>query len=272
MPARSRAERPAGSMDKLRIVFDFFKATALRDWPGLFWYLVGWLVYRATGLRLFKERTLRFRAFSVVAEVQGKGGLVFLHEVFLRDIYRSPVIDQDERIGVVFDAGANCGFYTLTLASRHSRWRFFSFEPHPNTFRHLEKNIAANRLEDRIKPIHAAVGASSGTCPLEVSPESSMAIVADSSFKCLKNPSLVEVRLCTLDEVSTAEGVKPDLLKIDVEGFESEVLKGATECLKAARHVIVECHSSELESQCRRQLNEAGFRVEEKSGLLFAHR
>jgi FkbM family methyltransferase len=259
-------------MEKLRIAFDFFAATALRNWPGLCWYLAGWLVYRATGLRLFNERTLRFRAFSVVANVQGLSGLVFLHEVLMRNIYRFPVIEQDERIGVVFDAGANCGFFSLTQASRHGRWRFFSFEPHPNTYRNLQKNIAANRLEDRIKPIHAAVGASSGTCPLEVSPESSMAIVADSSSKFLKNPVQIEVRLCTLDEVSAAEGVKPDLLKIDVEGFEAEVLKGAPECLKTARHVVLECHSKELEMECRRQLNEAGFQVEQKSGLLFAHR
>ena len=254
------------------MAFDFFAATALRNWPRLFWYLAGWLVYRVTGLRLFKERTLRFRAFSVVAEVEGLGGLAFLHETLMRDHYRSPVIEQDESIGVVFDAGANCGFFTLTQASRHGRWRFFSFEPHPSTFRHLQKNIAANRLEDRIKPIHAAVGASSGTCPLEVSSESSMAIVADSSWKALKDPTVIEVRLCTLDEVSAAEGVKPDFLKIDVEGFEVEVLKGAVECLKAARHVVLECHSRELETECRRKLNDAGFRVEQKNGLLFAHR
>jgi len=259
-------------MEKLKIAFDFFAATALRNWPGLFWYLAGWLVYRATGLRLFNERTLRFRAFSVVAKVQGLSGLVFLHEVLMRDIYRFPAIEQDERIGVVFDAGANCGFFSLTQASRHGRWRFFSFEPHPDTFRHLQKNIAVNRLEDRIKPIHAAVGASSGACMLEVSSESSMAVVADSASKFLRNPIQIELRLCTLDEVSAAEGVKPDFLKIDVEGFEVEVLKGAVECLKAARHVVLECHSRELEMECRRQLNDAGFQVVQKSSLLVAHR
>lgn len=259
-------------MGKLRIAFDFFAAAAPRHWPGLAWYFGGWLLYRATRIRLFHERTLKFRTFSVVAGVEGLSGLAFLHEVLMRDIYRFPAIEQDERIGVVFDAGANCGFFTLTQAARHGQWRFFSFEPHPNTFRHLQKNITANRLEERIKPIHAAVGATSGTCPLEVSSESSMAIVADSTAKFLKNPVKIDVRLCTLDEVSAAEGVKPDFLKIDVEGFEVEVLKGAVECLKTARHVVLEYHSKDLETECRRLLNDAGFQVIEKNGLLFAHR
>ena len=99
-----------------------------------------------------------------------------------------------------------------------------------------KKIIAANHLDERIKPIQAAVGATTGTCPLEVSTRSSMAVVAGPSPK-FDNPVVIEMRLCTLDEVSAAEGVRPDFLKIDVEGL-VEVLKGAAECLKSARHVV----------------------------------
>ena len=259
-------------MGRFKLVGGFFRHTSLKHWPGLAWYLLGWLMYRLTGVRLFRERRLHFKPFAVVASVEGLSGLVFLHEVLVRDAYRIPEVDSDRRIRTVFDVGANCGFFALTQASRHPEWRFCCLEPHPNSFAHLEKNIAANRLGARTALVQACGGAKSGTCLINVSAESSMAVVVGSAAQeqCLEAPTPRPAQVCTLDEVSAREHLQPDFLKIDVEGFEVEVLKGATACLNTARYVVLEYHSGKLGDECRRILEAVGFKVRQDGGLMVA--
>ena len=65
----------------------FFPKTRLRHWPGLALYLMGWAAFKLGGFRLFRERTLRFKDFVVVADVEGRSGLAFLHEILVKRIY-----------------------------------------------------------------------------------------------------------------------------------------------------------------------------------------
>ena len=249
-------------MSKARLAFGLFGAAPILHWPGLAWYFFGWLTHRATGRCLFGERTLVFRPFRISATVSGLGGLVFLHEILARHIYDFAPLRDDPDVQVVFDAGANCGFFALTQASANPRLRIVCFEPHPATFQRLQKNIALNDLESRITPVHAAVGSTSGICELNVSPESSMGIVAESPTQFLEKPRKVPVPLVTLDDYARAHGVWPDFLKIDVEGFEAEVLRGARQVLSRARHVVLEHHSPTLLAECTALLGEAGFETQ----------
>ena len=97
-----------------------------------------------------------------------------------------------------------------------------------------------------------------------------MGVVASSSMQCLESPTAVKVRMISLDDYAAQARVRPDLLKIDVEGFEVEVLKGAGSCLATAHYVILECHSEELTRQCQAILAGAGFRTALEGALLFA--
>ncbi len=243
--------------------FDFFAATPLPHWPKLAWYLFAWLAWKIMGIKLGQEYILVFRPFKVVVDVQGRGGLVFLHEILVRHIYDVAEVGQNTTVRTVFDAGANCGFFALYQATAHPERRVFCFEPHPATFQHLQKNIAANHLEQRVFPIHAAVGATTGECSIHISEESSMAFVNTSPLQLLQAPKSVKVPLMSLDAFAEKEGVWPDYLKIDVEGFESEVLRGAPHCLERARWVMLEYHSPALKEECRLLLIKSGFETEQ---------
>jgi FkbM family methyltransferase len=260
-------------MKKLRLILGLFGSAPVVGWPTLAWYLLSWLGFRLFRFQAGEDHVLLFHAFKVVVSARGQGGLVFLHEILAQGIYEIEPLYEDKSIRVIFDAGANCGFFALKKAVELPALRVFCFEPHPKTFQRLEQNITVNELEQQITAVHAAVGASSGECAINISEESSMSIVSSSSVQFLAAPKPVTVPMVSLDAFAEAHSVWPDFLKIDVEGFEVEVLKGATRCLKGARWVLLEYHSAKLKSQCADLLNESGFSAQVlENGLLLGRR
>ncbi|HEY0456107.1 MAG TPA: FkbM family methyltransferase, partial [Verrucomicrobiae bacterium] len=207
-------------MKKLSILLGLFKATAPQHWPRLVWYIIAWVAHRLFKVDLWGEHPLIFRDFKALVSAKGRGGLVFLHEILANNIYDVPAIKTDKSIRTVFDAGANCGFFALRFASESPGSLIFCFEPHPETFQHLRKNIDANELVQRILPFNEAVGAGSGECTINVSAESSMSIVTSSSIQFLAAPKAVRVPMTSLDDFAGRQKLWPDYIKIDVEGFE----------------------------------------------------
>lgn len=257
-------------MHHLRVALSFFSRTRWQHWPNLAFYFLGWLVYRVSGVRMFRERRLRVDNLTVHADVEGQSGLVFLYEILMQRIYDSPALREANGIGVIFDAGANCGFYTLMATQRWPQARVSCFEPHPVTFTRLQQNIRGNGLEDRVTPVHAAVSSSSGRCSLEVSAASSMGVVTVSPAPVSGEGRAVEVPMVSLDDYAKTQAQYPDLIKIDVEGFEVEVLKGAPKCLDHARYVVLEVHSDQLAHDSLALLHEAKFHTTQKNALIFA--
>jgi FkbM family methyltransferase len=260
-------------MQNYLMALALFPRASARQWPRLAYYFCGWSLFRLLGLRLFREQLLPLNEFVVSANVEGNCGLNFLHEILIRKAYDfEPLRRSDAGIGILFDVGANCGLYSLMCCSRDANLKAVCFEPHPLTFSRLQKNVAANRFERQISIVNAAVGANAGECTLEISGDSSMAAVSTSTFRLFETSSKVQVKLISLDDFAEASGLFPDLIKIDVEGFEVEVLRGAAKCLKRARYLIMECHSPELKAACESLLQESGFRTTAVGALVFAER
>jgi FkbM family methyltransferase len=125
---------------------------------------------------------------------------------------------------IVADVGANQGLYTLWLARVAAGGHVYAFEPDPELFECLEQNVRKNELTN-ISAIQAAASDRSGTLALTANK------LNRGDNRVTKNPSSLEqVKAVTLDEILADSRL--DLLKIDVQGFEIEVLLGAHETLR----------------------------------------
>jgi FkbM family methyltransferase len=126
---------------------------------------------------------------------------------------------------IAADVGANQGLYTLWLARVAAGGHVYAFEPDPELFECLKQNVRNNVLTN-ISAIRAAASNRSGTLPFTANR------LNRGDNRVTENPSssLEHVKAVTLDEILAHSRL--DLLKIDVQGFEIEVLLGAHETLR----------------------------------------
>jgi len=133
---------------------------------------------------------------------------------------------------VVFDVGANVGFLSL-LAARLAgpAGRVIAFEPAPAAVGYLRRHVALNRAHN-IEIIAVAVADENGRARFSSAGPVEMGHLADDGQ--------LEVETASLDTlVETGIIPPPDIVKIDVEGAELGVLRGAQAILRARRPVVV---------------------------------
>lgn len=129
------------------------------------------------------------------------------------------------------DVGANIGSYTV-LASAVCGAETMAIEPDPSTMAFLKKNIFANRLDDKVSTVEAAVGRYQGIASITVGRET----VSQVSRPGEKN--VRKVRVLRLDDLLV--GKSPAFMKIDVKGYEAEVLRGASDTLRNSSLLAVD--------------------------------
>jgi len=170
------------------------------------------------------------------------------------------------------DVGANIGVVSLSWARSNKTGKIVAIEPHPATFARLVRNVERNHAMN-VACVHGAAGREAGMLALEVDDDSSMAHTVGSDMPSLAQFRIVEVPSYSLDDVIRKYQLAAvDLLKIDVEGYETECFDGAVETLRITDRVIVEYHSERLRLECRRVLSENGFVLQESGGSIFAHK
>jgi FkbM family methyltransferase len=151
---------------------------------------------------------------------------------------------------VVYDVGANAGYYSLVAARRSAE--VYAFEPFPENAFFLREHFRRNDLTN-CHATESAVGNMDGfvsftpgrtNCEGKIDPDGLF------RFRC--------VRLDTFCDDHPA----PDVLKIDVEGAELDVLKGGARMIPAKRPAIfLATHSDELDRECRAFLAAFGYRI-----------
>jgi len=150
--------------------------------------------------------------------------------------------------GWLLDVGANVGTVCIALARRGAFARALAVEPAPDTFRHLVRNVARNRLGDAIRCVNAALSATSGTAELELSTNSGdhrvrvAGPLAAERYHEHTRP-LVRVPLRRLDDLLDEHGIgrgDVGLLWMDVQGHERHVLDGAPKLLASGVPLVVE--------------------------------
>lgn len=137
------------------------------------------------------------------------------------------------------DIGANVGSYTI-LASGVTNAKSISFEPVPTTFNRLKANCSINNLDGLVTCFNIGLSNKAETISFSKSLDATNHVLADSE----QHTDAIQVEVNTLDFI--LKNKSPNVLKIDVEGFETRVLEGALETLqKESLHsVIMELNGS----------------------------
>ena len=157
---------------------------------------------------------------------------------------------------VVFDIGAHIGIFSLGAGQRVGpRGKVYSFEPSPATAAILERHVALNGWEQRIQVVQAVASDSDGKTAFYTNGISMSNSLGQANVEVLspERPANGAVRLevesVTLDRFCRTRGIRPDLIKIDVEGAELCVLRGAREILKTMRpSILCEVHPELMEN------------------------
>jgi FkbM family methyltransferase len=171
------------------------------------------------------------------------------NEKYIAGNYEKPVqtaLEKYLRPNMVFyDVGANAGFFSLLGAALVGpKGRVVAFEPHPLTAKQLKRQMSINNMQ-HVDVVVAAVSNKVGMARLSDDTSADMLSLVNSQ----KAVHTIEVKTTTIDAEIKSHPL-PDLIKIDVEGGEINVLRGARALIEAKRPVLlVEIHSGQIAIQ-----------------------
>jgi FkbM family methyltransferase len=152
---------------------------------------------------------------------------------------------------VALDIGAYCGLYTLTASKKVGpKGRVIAFEPTSYQMRRLRSNLALN-LAKNVTAEKLALGDAEGQSDFFVAPG------GFAGFSSLRAPGAIEaptfrtrVNVTTLDAyLSRKKVTKVDFIKIDVEGGELDVFKGASNLLRQKPRPVILCELQDLRTE-----------------------
>jgi FkbM family methyltransferase len=193
--------------------------TADAPWSAIYRFLRCQIAHRVFGLRMvvpFVDDTKLVMSTEILL-AHSNPVYIGLYE-FQETSFMLHLLTEDDLFG---DVGANVGIYSV-LASGVRGAKSVAMEPVPATIEALRRNIVINKLEDLADIREIGVGAKRGELDFCTDVLGYNHVVEDGNG--------CRVPVLPLDEVFAAR--TPTLLKIDVEGFETNVIKGSQQLLK----------------------------------------
>jgi len=168
---------------------------------------------------------------------------------------------------VFYDVGANAGFFTI-LAARvvGTTGRVLSFEPFAENAESIREQIDINSLR-QCDLFVKAVSDRSGTANFAAGEHNALGHLSSPAFAPVGEGKELTVQTVTLDEVAAGNPF-PNLIKIDVEGAETQVLAGAHSLLGSPRppKLIIELHGKEKARSVEATLVSFGYRLTDLTG------
>lgn len=176
-------------------------------------------------LMMLDETDVRSVPFSVLADGY--------YEPFQSDI----LLELGKNSERFLDIGANMGFYSLALAIENPNLSVISFEPQPDVYQIMIENIELNGLQERIKLFNMGLGHQVEELTMYIP---SFTGTGGASFRNLHEDEgearEIKIPVEPLDAIETN---LVDLIKIDVEGFELNVISGAYGLITQHRPTIM---------------------------------
>jgi len=255
-----------------KIRFIFAGIGTYKNWPS-------WLAYKLSRSRGEHEEIMVLRSGVKFATRFDRNEPGTIDDIFVRgeyDAYKTAVPEN----GIVIDIGANIGAFSVAAAIGVPTAKVWSYEPAPDTFGMLKKNIEINHLGNRVKIFNMAVAGEKGERVLSEDPSNSgLASLGFGRDGEGIRVGLVShtVKTTTLADIFNENNISHcDFLKMDCEGAEFGIFEGASDSLFAKIGVIgMEYHGDPAPLVAK--LVRAGFSVEgvvpgSKLGIITARR
>ena len=188
---------------------------------------------------------LKFSKDSVVTEF-------FLERDYIK--YKEFIPSKED---TVVDVGVQYGDYAI-LCNKYYGSKVFAFEPLKNNIRIIKENLALNKIKENFYLYPVALG----------SKQRKISIAYDDDMMNSRGEGKKQLTIVrTLDSYR----LHPDILKIDVEGFEMDVLNGAQRTIKKYHpRIIIETHNRSLEKQVRRTLEGLGYKIAHEGRAVYS--
>lgn len=148
---------------------------------------------------------------------------------------------EADKFASFVDVGANHGVFSLAFSSKRNGAPVLAIDPSPIAFEILERNRGLNGFTS-MRTLNIACGNQAGEIRMIPNWHHLEAVSDEAS-----DEGIVSIKVETLDDLCAGHNVWPDLIKIDVEGFELPVIQGGEEALNTARLLFLEIHPQRIE-------------------------
>lgn len=142
------------------------------------------------------------------------------------------------------DIGSNIGYYAILESEKiGNNGIVWSIEPSPQNFETLSKNIILNQRKN-IKCHNIAIGEKNGKIDFLISDKSNWSKIKNETDHMEKGDKIIQVDIMTLDSFSEKNKIeKVDLLRMDVEGYERNIISGSIDFLEKFKPILmIEVH------------------------------
>ena len=185
-------------------------------------------------LKNFIKKTLRHYGFDVIR-----------YNAYTSDEVHIQTIIRHFNIDTIFDVGANEGQYAMAIVDEGFQGKIYSFEPLAKVFEVLKTNA---RKYPNWQVINEGIGSKHEKVSMNVSENLTSSSILKTSKQSIEAEPTTQIThtevisITTLDKFFTENNVsgKSILLKLDIQGYELEALKGATQLLKKCKLVQAE--------------------------------
>lgn len=188
------------------------------------------------GFRIWYDRTINYHAVLGIWE---KNNFAVLSKLF-------SYLTKEDRSLVVYDIGANIGLFTLFFSKYKPSVRIVAFEAVGETVAALKTNLHRNSIHDVVVE-NRAVSSEDGTVSFFVGHHHKSSLLknwaSDEGKREIREIKVASIKIDSY--VQANPSLKPDFIKIDVEGGADKVLEGAGKVFETIRPlVMIESHNA----------------------------
>lgn len=198
-------------------------------------------MYRVYGVINLRVRDIHFKVYA--ASDDHIANQIFYGENYERDEFLL-ISELTKKSRHFIDVGANTGIFSIFAAMANRNLQVVSFEPHPTNYVRLLTNIKINNLTN-VVPFPKALGQSEKTIQFTIPADGGLSTTSSVNENFSTNFHKISFRKIDVDQLTLQAALKEfslistDLIKIDVEYYELDVLKGARQTLLDSRPLLL---------------------------------